>query len=227
MKKIFYTFFALCFFAGAASLFAQEVPVTENAEVAESESSDAIFTSAAFEEADSLISNAGPFMKEDILGEKAGSLSFDEKTLLYEKYKKNPTLVGLLNGFVGFGLGSFLQGEWVNGLCFATVDTLSTAAFVYFLVASLQLSKGTDSSEAEQALGSTFGMIVLIGVTAVCGIVMIASRAVGAGTGVAVTNTYNAKLKKALGLSEEQSVAVLPIINPVDKEGGLALSLKL
>lgn len=227
MKKIFYTFFALCFFAGASSLFAQEASVAENAEVVESESADATFTSAAFEEADSLISKAGPFMKEDLLGEKAASLSFDEKTLLYEKYKKNPTLVGLLNGFVGFGLGSFLQGEWVNGICFAALDTLSTAAFVYCLSAVIQLRTSSDSSDAGQAVGTSFGYIMMIGVTGVTGIIMIASRAAGAGTGVAVTNTYNSKLKKALGLSEEQSVAVLPIINPVDKEGGLAISLKL
>lgn len=239
MKRVFIALTTLCLlFAGTA--FAQETEdaveseAVINESITESPSVQAA-ESSAYEATEAAIKKNGLFFKKDTVFENSMTLTLDEKNELYDKYKKNPTLVGLLNGLVGFGVGSWVQKEFLPAAGFMTTEIIGWTIGImgYFAIQDIANSSAESESDsvAGEIIGGLFGSLagafVGVAVIGVGGIIVIASRLVSAGVCVGITNGYNAKLRTALGLNEQQEITLLPVIDPYENKAGLMVSLKL
>lgn len=237
MKRIFIALTTICLlFAGTA--FAQEAEAAVESEavinesITESPSVQAV-ESSAYEATEAAIKKNGLFFKKDTVFENSMTLTLDEKNELYDKYKKNPTLVGLLNGLVGFGVGSWVQKEFLPAAGFMTTEIIGWTIGImgYFAIQDISNSSAESESAAGAIVGGLAGAfagaIVGVAVIGVGGIIVIASRLASAGVCVGITNGYNAKLRTALGLNEQQEITLLPVIDPYENKAGLMVSLKL
>lgn len=237
MKRVFIALTTICLlFAGTA--FAQEAEAAVESEAVINESSTEspsvqAAESSAYEATEAAIKKNGLFFKKDTVFENSMTLTLDEKNELYDKYKKNPTLVGLLNGLVGFGVGSWVQKEFLPAAGFMTTEIIGWTIGImgYFAIQDIANSSAESESAAGAIVGGLAGAfagaIVGVAVIGVGGIIVIASRLVSAGVCVGITNGYNAKLRTALGLNEQQEITLLPIIDPYENKAGLMVSLKL
>lgn len=237
MKRVFIALTTLCLlFAGTA--FAQEAEAAVESEAVINESSTEspsvqAAESSAYEATEAAIKKNGLFFKKDTVFENSMTLTLDEKNELYDRYKKNPTLVGLLNGLVGFGVGSWVQKEFLPAAGFMTTELIGWTIGImgYFAIQDISNSSAESESAAGAIVGGLAGAfagaIVGVAVIGVGGIIVIASRLASAGVCVGITNGYNAKLRTALGLNEQQEITLLPVIDPYENKAGLMVSLKL
>ncbi len=237
MKRVFIALTTICLlFAGTA--FAQETEASVESEAVINESSTEspsvqAAESSAYEATEAAIKKNGLFFKKDTVFENSMTLTLDEKNELYDKYKKNPTLVGLLNGLVGFGVGSWVQKEFLPAAGFMTTEIIGWTIGImgYFAIQDISNSSAESESAAGAIVGGLAGAfagaIVGVAVIGVGGIIVIASRLASAGVCVGITNGYNAKLRTALGLNEQQEITLLPVIDPYENKAGLMVSLKL
>lgn len=237
MKRVFITLTTICLlFAGTA--FAQETEASVESEAVINEGSTEspsvqAAESSAYEATEAAIKKNGLFFKKDTVFENSMTLTLDEKNELYDKYKKNPTLVGLLNGLVGFGVGSWVQKEFLPAAGFMTTEIIGWTIGImgYFAIQDISNSSAESESAAGAIVGGLAGAfagaIVGVAVIGVGGIIVIASRLASAGVCVGITNGYNAKLRTALGLNEQQEITLLPVIDPYENKAGLMVSLKL
>lgn len=233
MKRVFIALTTICLlFAGTA--FAQEAEAAVESEAVINESitespSVQAAESSAYEATEAAIKKNGLFFKKDTVFENSMTLTLDEKNELYDKYKKNPTLVGLLNGLVGFGVGSWVQKEFLPAAGFMTTEIIGWTIGImgYFAIQDIANSSAESGSVIGGIGGAFAGAIVGAAVIGIGGIIVIASRLVSAGVCVGITNGYNAKLRTALGLNEQQEITLLPVIDPYENKAGLMVSLKL
>lgn len=233
MKRVFIALTTICLlFAGTA--FAQEAEAAVESEAVINESitespSVQAAESSAYEATEAAIKKNGLFFKKDTVFENSMTLTLDEKNELYDKYKKNPTLVGLLNGLVGFGVGSWVQKEFLPAAGFMTTEIIGWTIGImgYFVIQDIANSSAESGSVIGGIGGAFAGAIVGAAVIGIGGIIVIASRLVSAGVCVGITNGYNAKLRTALGLNEQQEITLLPVIDPYENKAGLMVSLKL
>lgn len=233
MKRVFIALTTICLlFAGTA--FAQEAEAAVESEAVINESSTEspsvqAAESSAYEATEAAIKKNGLFFKKDTVFENSMTLTLDEKNELYDKYKKNPTLVGLLNGLVGFGVGSWVQKEFLPAAGFMTTEIIGWTIGImgYFAIQDIANSSAESGSVAGGIIGGFAGAIVGVAIIGIGGIIVIASRLVSAGVCVGITNGYNAKLRTALGLNEQQEITLLPVIDPYENKAGLMVSLKL
>ena len=233
MKRVFIALTTICLlFAGTA--FAQEAEAAVESEAVINESitespSVQAAESSAYEATEAAIKKNGLFFKKDTVFENSMTLTLDEKNELYDKYKKNPTLVGLLNGLVGFGVGSWVQKEFLPAAGFMTTEIIGWTIGImgYFAIQDISNSSAESGSVVGGVAGAFAGAIVGVAIIGVGGIIVIASRLVSAGVCVGITNGYNAKLRTALGLTEQQEITLLPVIDPYENKAGLMVSLKL
>lgn len=233
MKRVFIALTTICLlFAGTA--FAQEAEAAVESEAVINESSTEspsvqAAESSAYEATEAAIKKNGLFFKKDTVFENSMTLTLDEKNELYDKYKKNPTLVGLLNGLVGFGVGSWVQKEFLPAAGFMTTEIIGWTIGImgYFAIQDIANSSAESGSVIGGIGGAFAGAIVGAAVIGIGGIIVIASRLVSAGVCVGITNGYNAKLRTALGLNEQQEITLLPVIDPYENKAGLMVSLKL
>ena len=233
MKRVFIALTTICLlFAGTA--FAQEAEAAVESEAVINESSTEspsvqAAESSAYEATEAAIKKNGLFFKKDTVFENSMTLTLDEKNELYDKYKKNPTLVGLLNGLVGFGVGSWVQKEFLPAAGFMTTEIIGWTIGImgYFAIQDISNSSSESGSVIGGVAGAFAGVIVGAAVIGIGGIIVIASRLVSAGVCVGITNGYNAKLRTALGLNEQQEITLLPVIDPYENKAGLMVSLKL
>jgi len=207
----------------------ENIETMENTEAVETAPVEEELTLTPYDVTAQSIKKKGLFFNKDTVFENASALTLEERQQLYDSFKKNPTLVGLLNGLVGFGLGSWVQKEFLPAAGFMTLE-LAGWGIVIMGVSVIQsiADSAAETDSAAGAIGAAFaGPIVGIMVIGLGGIVVIASRLASAGICVGITNGYNAKLRNALGLNEKQEVALLPLIDPYEKKAGLMVSLKL
>ncbi|WP_024654217.1 P13 family porin [Borrelia persica] len=129
-------------------------------------------------------------MKSDIGGKSAnasGSGSV-EKLLLYESYKQNALIPFLLNLFVGFGIGSFVQGDLAGGFLILGFDALGLG-----LMGGGIYSVSQHKSKDLPVLG--FSLIALGGVT------MFLTRIAEVIIPFTYANNYNKRLQENLGIA--------------------------
>ncbi len=182
--------------------------------------------SITFENAEQAIKKGGFFLKKENVLPYSSLLSQEEKNSLYAKYNQSSLKLGLLNGLVGFGLGSFLEKNWISGASFLILDGLSVACISTGLIGFLNLSNKAVNS-GNDAAGEIIGGIVFYPMIIAVGTISLAvSRAIGVGAGIAISKSYNKKLQESLGLQNVE-LSFVPITNPQNYDNGFALRLKL
>lgn len=115
-----------------------------------------------------------------------------EKMLLYETYKKDPLIPFLLNCFVGFGIGSLVQGDITGGLLILGFDALGLGLLsygAYSMVNSVPASDGSKTS------------VVALSLVALGGVTMALTRLVEVILPFTHASSYNRKLQENLGIT--------------------------
>ena len=161
----------------------------------------------------------------------AGFLSFWEKQQLYSSFEDKPLAPFLLNWLIGFGIGSFVQKDYLSGgLCLAADITSVGIGLTGVILWQKELFDA--SRNANQDLGSLFLMVfnALTMRTAMPfiiagGILSIASRVYGMIAPWVYGASYNKRLEQALRIGEAR-LSVAPLVMP-DASCGLALRLEL
>lgn len=158
----------------------------------------------------------------------AGFLSFDEKQQLYSSFEDKPLAPFLLNWLIGFGIGSFVQKDYLSGgICIAAEITSFGIGIAGFIVWQKEVVDA--SLKAAQDLGSLFRILFSVEKTLpfliAGGILSIASRVYGMIAPWVYGASYNKRLEQALRIGEA-SLSVAPLVMP-DASCGLALRLEL
>ncbi|MGP1601196.1 P13 family porin [Treponema sp.] len=161
----------------------------------------------------------------------AGFLSFGEKQQLYSSFEDKPLAPFLLNWLIGFGIGSFVQKDYLSGgLCLAADITSVGIGLTGVILWQKELFDA--SRNANQDLGSLFLMVfnALTMRTAMPfiiagGVLSIASRVYGMIAPWVYGASYNKRLEQALRIGEVR-LSVAPLVMP-DASCGLALRLEL
>ena len=148
--------------------------------------------------------------------ELAPQLTQKQKNSIYE-WKKVPTMFPFLsNTFLGFGSGSFSQGDSMHGIIFLVGDTICLGAVAYNII-----KNGWDnfiSATGGKTKGSDDVTIAKIALFAAAGL-----RVYQAIRPFTYAKDYNGKLEDALGLNT--TVALVPTFS---KDGmGMMLSAKV
>ncbi|MGP1523707.1 MAG: P13 family porin, partial [Treponema sp.] len=160
----------------------------------------------------------------------AGFLSFDEKQQLYSSFEDKPLAPFLLNWLIGFGIGSFVQKDYLSGgICIAAEITSFGLGIAGFIVWQKEVVDA--SLKAAQDLGSLFLMVfnALTMRTAMPfiiagGVLSIASRVYGMIAPWVYGASYNKRLEQALRIGETR-LSLAPLVMP-DASCGLALRLE-
>ena len=160
----------------------------------------------------------------------AGFLSFDEKQQLYSSFEDKPLDPFLLNWLIGFGIGSFVQKDYLSGgLCLAADITSVGIGLTGVILWQKELFDA--SRNANQDLGSLFLMVfnALTMRTAMPfiiagGVLSIASRVYGMIAPWVYGASYNKRLEEALRIGDAR-LSVAPLVMP-DASCGLALRLE-
>lgn len=194
----------------------------ENQNLQETKSENSI----TFENAANAIKKGGFFFKKENVLPYSSLLSQEEKNSLYAKYNQSTLKVGLLNGLVGFGLGSFLEKNWISGASFLILDGLSVACISAGVAGILNIQNTTADSGGEAVAEITSVILIYPMIIAAGTISLVVSRAIGVGVGVAVAKSYNKKLQESLGLQNVE-LSFVSITNPQNYESGFALRLKI
>lgn len=161
----------------------------------------------------------------------AGFLSFDEKQQLYSSFEDKPLDPFLLNWLIGFGIGSFVQKDYLSGgLCLAADITSVGIGLTGVILWQKELFDA--SRNEDQDVGSLFLMVfnALTMRTAMPfiiagGVLSIASRVYGMIAPWVYGASYNKRLEEALRIGDAR-LSVAPLVMP-DASCGLALRLEL
>ena len=161
----------------------------------------------------------------------AGFLSFGEKQQLYSSFEDKPLAPFLLNWLIGFGIGSFVQKDYLSGgLCLAADITSVGIGLTGVILWQKELFDA--SRNADQDVGSLFLMVfnALTMRTAMPfiiagGVLSIASRVYGMIAPWVYGASYNKRLEEALRIGDAR-LSVAPLVMP-DASCGLALRLEL
>lgn len=154
-------------------------------------------------------------------------LSFAQKEQLFSLYKNKPLAPFLLNGLIGFGVGSFIQNDYLSGGLCLTADIASFGLGIAGLIA-WQKEFYSMANKAEQSAGGLLGML-FSGAKAfpfliAGGILSIASRAYGMVSSWVYGALYNKRLEQALRIGEAR-LSLAPLVMP-DASCGFALRLE-
>lgn len=158
----------------------------------------------------------------------AGFLSFGEKQQLYSSFEDKPLAPFLLNWLIGFGIGSFVQKDYLSGgICIAAEITSCGLGIAGFIVWQKEVVDA--SLKAAQDLGSLFRILFSVEKTfpflIAGGVLSIASRVYGMIAPWVYGASYNKRLEQALRIGEAR-LSVAPFVMP-DASCGLALRLEL
>ncbi|WP_151060660.1 P13 family porin [Borreliella turdi] len=117
-----------------------------------------------------------------------------EKLLVYETSKKDPIVPFLLNLLLGFGIGSFVQGDILGGSLILGFDALGIG--LIFTGAYLDI-KASDSNAQKADFSWTWGKgMILVGA-----VTMAVTRLTEIILPFTFANSYNRKLKNSLNIA--------------------------
>ncbi|WP_428770097.1 P13 family porin [Treponema sp. HNW] len=158
----------------------------------------------------------------------AAFLSFGEKQQLYSSCKDEPLAPFLINWLIGFGIGSFVQKDYLSGGLCLTADITSYGLGLTGLI--LWQKEFFDASRnADKDAGSLFRMVFSMGKAlpfiVAGGILSTAFRIYGMIAPWVYGASYNKRLEEALRMGEAR-VSITPLVLP-DASCGLALRLEL
>ncbi|WPM06249.1 P13 family porin [Borreliella sinica] len=118
-----------------------------------------------------------------------------EKLLVYEASKKEPVVPFLLNLFLGFGIGSFVQGDILGGSLILGFDAVGIGLIL--TGAYLDIKDNRDNNVRKVPFEWTWGKgMMLAGV-----VTMAATRLTEIILPFTFANSYNKKLKNSLNIA--------------------------
>ncbi|MBP5450649.1 MAG: P13 family porin [Treponema sp.] len=162
-----------------------------------------------------------PWENADTIANLTSSFSMGQKEALFNDYAKDKGKAIGLN-WVGFGIGSFTQGDVLGGVLGVTFDVLAYGSvsvgagigLVYILADALTLGLAGDELGPYIALG---GGLMLTG-----GILWLGNRIFGTIRPISFQKKYNSSLKSALGLDGiVDDISFVPVVDPVNSQFGL------
>lgn len=154
----------------------------------------------------------GLFKYENEITNLANNLTTNEREFLYiENKKDSAALPFCLNFFVGWGLGSFIQGDTKTGLIHIGGELLGGI----LMLAGSQLA--TPSASPEAGIGMVFAGLAITAGVAINSWVQ----------PFLYTNKYNNTLRKCLSGNQQVSVQFAPIVDFDNSKYGLLASLKI
>lgn len=163
----------------------------------------------------------------DKIYNEAKFLSFDERNQIYKKQKDDAFAPFALNFFIGYGIGSFVQKDYLSGAICVATDLTSFALAVTGLI--LWKKELFDITHRPQQNADVIFDTIFSGTSAFpCliagGILSLCSHIYGAIAPWVFSAFYNNKLEGALGLKDTQ-ISFAPFIMP-DASAGFALSIR-
>ncbi|BCR20650.1 P13 family porin [Borrelia miyamotoi] len=158
----------------------------------------------------------------DMVSESSGVVGMDN-FLFYESNKKTALVPALLNGTIGFGIGTFTQGDVLSGLFLLGADALGVGLLTYGLVSRYQFNQLTEAQQLTDE-AHTKGLIAVsligigaatMGLTRIVGIILPFTYAYG----------FNKRLQKDLGIELGGFKPTFDVNFNKDSTGGLGLEL--
>ena len=162
-----------------------------------------------------------PWETGDVISNLTAGYSLGRKNALYNEFSKTKGKAIGLN-WVGFGIGSFTQGDTLGGVLGATFDGLAYTSLVGGLcVGGLGLLIGVFSLGYAEEEMETY--IAIGGGLAIGGCLLwLGNRIFGTIRPISFEKKYNSSLKSALGLDDVvDDISLIPIVNPVESQYGL------
>ncbi|MBR6153367.1 MAG: P13 family porin [Treponema sp.] len=173
-----------------------------------------------------------PWVNGDVISNLTAGYTLNEKTSLYNEFEKSKGKAIGLN-WLGFGIGSFTQGDGLGGGLGLTFDLLGYGTMLVgtgFLAVGIviipwigvaeALGGGNESGEGSQELESIINTGV--GLFAAGCILWLGNRIFGTIRPITFQKKYNNSLKSALGLDGIiEDLSFVPIVNPVESQYGL------
>ncbi|MFC2420648.1 MAG: P13 family porin [Treponema maltophilum] len=235
MKKLLF----ICLCMGAVFfLYAQESPAQtapdaqpkasvseENADLQEAHEKNSADRIAAI---NTLLKNKELKKNFDGIRTEAMGLSFAEKNALFSKHKSASGISAAINFFIGYGIGSFVQKDTVNGVICLSADLVASGLFIGSQILFDKYYKAylsdphywniSSSNPFETEAGKAIGLLITSGI--ILGIARIYEIAAP----FLYSYSYNEKLREALCLKNAQ-ISFSPIVMP-DASCGLALSIR-
>ena len=131
-----------------------------------------------------------------LLTDLSSDLSLTERTMLFESKKQSPTLPFVVNLLVGYGIGSFVQGDTTGGIIALLGDVVSSGVLYsgYEKASTAIANASSDGSE-----GSALMLVGAVG--------LLAFRIFELTRPFSFASDYNTRLSKAL-----MSVAMVPVV---------------
>ena len=117
----------------------------------------------------------------------------------YEALKKDPWGPAALNFFLGFGIGSFVQGETTTGLILVGGSVVGVGLVIVGAVTAADAVKSGDVS------GGSGGVMMIAGYG-----LLVASQIYGAIAPFIHANSFNEKLRRDLGISITEVSLIAP-----------------
>lgn len=160
----------------------------------------------------------------ELIKEISYRLDVDQRQELYDIYAIDFTSAMLKNGFFGFGIGSDRQGD-TGGRKIALSLELSGLGVVAGTLIFYSLGQNSipEFKDPENKLDS---IILFSGIIAGAGI-FLGGRIFSIIRPYVYASNHNNLLKTVLRLSENDELAFMPLVNPVDKEFGFVAQIRL
>ena len=159
------------------------------------------------------------FENEMKISESAKGLTTEERRMIYDDYKKDPTVAVIENVFIGCGLGSFLQGDRSGGWTGLFGDLLGLGVMIYGVS---QIDSGLYGDPYNYNLSDNKGFVAF----SLGGGIVLAARLYELIRPIKYSERYNKTLRSALdpGLV---SFGVVPMIDPEASGVGVAIRVSL
>ncbi|MBR4004604.1 MAG: P13 family porin [Treponema sp.] len=173
-----------------------------------------------------------PWENGDTISALTAGYTLNEKTSLYNEFEKSK---GKAIGFnwLGFGIGSFTQGDGLGGGIGLTVDLLGYGTMLvgtgYFFVGVvlapwIGLAEGiggeSGNGEGSEELESILNTGVVLFATGF--VLWLGNRIFGTIRPITFQKKYNNSLKSALGLDDVvKDISFVPVVDPVKSQYGL------
>ncbi len=227
MKKLL-TIFAVLIALSSVQIFAQESQNLQNAREAN-----------IFFKVNTLV-KTDLFKNENEISLLAVNLTSSEKEFLYIENKKSPTVPFLLNFFLGWGIGSFVQGDIKSGIISLSGNLLGSAigitgwllfapTLTYLLPAILgeTVAGLSDTQTGFDWQAMYTQLIVGSGLFSIGFAIVLGVQIYSWIRPFKYANNYNLTLRKCLsGSNEKVSVQFAPVVDFDNSKYGLVASLK-
>ncbi|QFP42255.1 P13 family porin [Borrelia miyamotoi] len=158
----------------------------------------------------------------DMISESGGSVGIDN-FLFYESNKKTALIPALLNATVGFGIGTFTQGDILAGLFLLGTDALGVSLLTYGLFSRHQFNTLTEAQQKTDP-GQKKGTIA-VALIAIGAATMGLTRIVGVIIPFTYAYSFNKRLQKDLGIELGGFKPTFDVNFNEGSTGGLGLEL--